>query len=268
MGWFQWVALISILFIAILSGFFPLFRPKRGQQEIVFPLGEAFASGLFLAFSLVIMLPGGSHLLTTVWPDISFPVSSFLALAAMIALLAISHIANRATTKSQIDPAQSGNTMVAIIMTLMIAVPSFLMGTALGVSEPASALLIFIAVVAHKGSAGFALALCLRRSRLSQAQALLVYCLFLFATPIGILVGGEIHHHLQGHTMMVVKGVVLSLAAGVFLFMGTLHELKHAPLLVDCCTPKGFIAMLFGLLLTVGVRLVLGLAHAGHPPHM
>jgi hypothetical protein len=65
--------------------------------------------------------------------------------------------------------------------------------------------------------------------------------------------------------MMVVKATILSLASGVFFYMGTLHEMKHAPLIIHCCTVRGFVTMLVGLGLTALVRLMVGLAHTGHP---
>jgi len=50
-------------------------------------------------------------------------------------------------------------------MTIMIAIPSFFLGTALGMNR-----LAVVAIMAHKGSAGFALALNMARSRLSRGQ--------------------------------------------------------------------------------------------------
>jgi len=105
--------------------------------------------------------------------------------------------------------------------------------------------------------------LALVRSRMSRPQALLVYCVFAFSTPLGIVAGADVRDYLNGDVMLVAKAVVLSMAAGVFLYMATLHELKHAPLIVNCCTRAGFLWMLFGLGLTALVRLILGLAHVG-----
>ena len=45
--------------------------------------------------------------------------------------------------------------------------------------------------------------------------------------------------------------------------MSTLHELKHASLIVDCGRRKGFIVMLCGFLLTAAVRFLLGEVHHG-----
>jgi zinc transporter ZupT len=146
-------------------------------------------------------------------------------------------------------------------MTGMIAVPSFFLGAALGVSDTAAATFIFIAVLAHKGTAGFALALKMVRSTLTRKQTFFFYALFACSTPCGIIVGGEIHQYLVGTPMLIVKGIILSLAAGTFLYMSVLHELRHTPLIVHCNCKRGFVLMLFGFVVTAIVRLLLGEAH-------
>jgi zinc transporter ZupT len=264
MSFLDWFAFFIILIVAFAGGYYPLARPERARQSDGLPLGQAFASGVFLALSLAIMLPSGSHLFATLWPSIHYPIASVFALAAFIVLLALAHIAYdlkimRGETDILSTPA------VPIVMTVMIVIPSFLLGTALGVSGRASALLILVAVLAHKGSAGFALALAMVRSTMTRPQVLALYAFFAVATPVGILVGSDVLDHLAKPTMTLVKALVLSLAAGVFLFMGTLHELRHTPMIRHCCTFRGFVVMIIGLVLTALVRLLLGMAHTGHP---
>ena len=59
------------------------------------------------------------------------------------------------------------------------------------------------------------------------------------------------------------QGVILSSAAGTFLYMSTLHELRRTPLIVDCRTKKGYLLMLLGFVVTALVRLILAEAHHG-----
>jgi zinc transporter 1/2/3 len=260
----DWFAFLIILIVACAGGYYPLFRPDRARQSDGLPLGQAFAAGVFLALSLTIMLPNGFHLFAKLWPTIHYPIASLFALGTFIFLLALAHVAydvkvRRGETDNLSTPA------VPIIMTVMIVIPSFLLGTALGVSGKASTLLILTAVLAHKGSAGFALALAMVRSTMTRPQVFALYVFFALAAPVGILVGSDVHEHLAKPTMVLVKAVVLSLASGVFLFMGTLHELRHTPMIRHCCTLRGFVVMIAGLVLTALVRLILGLAHTGHP---
>lgn len=152
--------------------------------------------------------------------------------------------------------------MVPVILTVMIAIPSFLLGTALGISEGMAAIVILLAILAHKGSAAFALALAMVRSTLTRFTTSVLFAAFACATPLGVIIGADIHEHLSGRTMLVVKGTILSLAGGVFVFMATLHEMEYSPLIVQCRKVKGFAAMLFGLGITALVVLLMGLARS------
>ena len=261
---FQLFSLISILLVAFGGGYYPLFRREEARTGAGFPLGQAFAAGVFLALSLVIMLPNGFHLFGKALPHIKFPLASLPAVGAFVALLAIGH-ALSAQRSSLHDALELTTPVIPVIMTIAIAIPSFLLGTALGVSSELAGVAIFFAIVAHKGSAGFALALAMARSTMTKGQTFALFGLFAFSTPLGILVGADVHDYLTGHAMILVKATILSMASGVFLFMATLHEMKHSPLIVDCCTAKGFVSMMVGLIITVLVRVLLGIAHTGHP---
>ncbi|MEM1060325.1 MAG: ZIP family metal transporter [Verrucomicrobiota bacterium] len=259
---FQILSIVLILGITLAGGALPILR-LRSRQVGGFALGSAFAAGVFLALSLLIMLPNGMHLLQKTLPGWYFPLAPFLSLLAFVFLLMLEHV-TKAPEPEEGDEGQVLTPIVPVVMTVMIAIPSFLLGTALGISDFAEAVIILVAILAHKGSAGFALALAMMRSSLKYGQVIALYLAFALATPLGILLGQELHIYLTGETANLIKGIVLSLAAGVFLFMGTLHEQKHSPLIISCCTPMGFALMLFGLLLTAGVRLLLGLANHMH----
>ena len=262
---FQWVSFASILGIALIAGYFPLFRRDLAMQPKGLPLGQAFTSGVFLGLSQAIMLPNGIHLFSKAYPDIKYHLAAILAIAAFVILLALGQTTGRRIKNSDSAKIETGPA-IPVMMTVMIAIPSFLLGTALGVSSLAAAVMVFVAIIAHKGSAGFALALNMVRSTLTKTQACLLYGIFAFSTPLGILFGSEVHDYLTGHTMLVAKAIVLSLASGLFLYMATLHELKEAPLIIHCRTAKGFAAMLSGFVVTMIAVLILGLAHSHHHP--
>lgn len=207
------------------------------------------------------MLPAGFSLLNKAFPDAIYPTASLIALVIFLTLLALEHMTTHIKESNQAEAVPLSPPMIPIIMTLMIAIPSFFLGAALGVSDTNAAILIFIAIVVHKGSAGFALALKLVRSTLTRTQAYIIFSLFAFATPLGIIVGEDLHRYLTGHILFVVKGTILSLASGTFLYMGTTHEMRHTPIIQDCGSKRGFALMLSGFVLTALVRLIIGEAH-------
>lgn len=255
---FQWICLAAILAVTIAGGYLPLARPAVARQVRGFAMGQAFAAGVFLALSLTMMLPAGLHLLGKALPTVNFPLAALIAAMAFGLLLSLEHYTTRLAGD---DPQAPSNPVIPVIMTVMIALPSFLLGAALGVSESRAAVMIAVAIMVHKGSAAFALALKMVRSTMRRPSVLILFALFALATPVGILVGEDLHRLLTGRTMWLVKGSILSLAAGVFLYMSTLHDLKNTPLIVDCRTVRGFSWMAAGFLLTALVRLLIGEAH-------
>ena len=188
-------------------------------------------------------------MLSHAFADIDYPIASIIVISAFLFLLAIEHI----TTHLNVSTINTSNHLttpsIPIIMTVMIAIPSFFLGTALGVSETFAAVFIWVAIAAHKSSTAFALALKMVRSTLSKKKTILIFSLFAFSTPLGIIVGQDIHRIFSQNTMIIIKGTVLSLAAGTFLYMSTLHELGEAPLIKQCGKKKGFIIMLAGFYL-------------------
>jgi zinc transporter ZupT len=261
---FQGFCLIFILLVAFAGGYWPLFRSERIRKEKGLPLGQAFTAGVFLALSLVIMLPNAFHLLKRAGAGTGFPWPAVASIAAFVTLLGIAQVIGSQGRK---NGAAKGLTpsVIPVIMTISIAIPSFLLGTALGVSDQLSGIAIFMAIVAHKGSAAFALALSMVKTSMKRSHSLLLFGLFAISTPLGILLGAEVHQYFAGYLMMMAKALILSMASGVFLFMATLSDMESAPLIVDCATLKGFSAMLAGLIITIIVRFLLGVAHTGHP---
>lgn len=256
-------ALFSILIIllATVAGALKPLRDQRADSK-AYPLGESFAAGVFLGLGLAMMLPASFHLFERALPDVNQPIASLIAISSLLILLGLSHFVRHLEQDSQEMEASGGNPSVPIIMTVMIAVPSFFMGAALGVSETRQAVLILIAILLHKSSAAFALALKLTDSSLGLNRSRAVFALFALSTPVGILVGGGVAGQIDGHDLLLARATVLAMAAGTFLFMGTLNDLQSAPLIQRCRHWRSFIAMVAGLGVTVCARLLIGDAHS------
>lgn len=260
---FQLFSIACILTVTIAGGWLPLAHPKRAISDEGFPLGKPFACGVFLALSLVMMLPSALHLLGKAYPDAPLPLPPVVAAATFLMLLFMEHREQELAAKGKRPDAQT-SPAIPVIMTIMIAIPSFLLGTALGVSGTVQAVMVFAAIMAHKGTAGFALAIKMVRSTLSRGQILALYAFFACSTPMGIVAGHGARGFLTAHEMLEIKGIILSAASGVFLYMSTMHGLHDTPLLTHCRRHRGFFAMVAGFVLTLGVRLMMGEAHNLH----
>ena len=257
---FAFFSIVVILIAALAGGLKPL--KNRSSNRQAYPLGESFAAGVFLALGLAMMLPTSFHLFERALPDVNEPIASLIAIASLLVLLALSHIARHAEQDFEGRHDSGGNPSVPIIMTVMIAIPSFFMGTALGVSGTQEAFLILVAILLHKTSAAFALALKLTDSSLGPVRARIVFGLFALSTPVGILVGGSLAGQMSSQRLLLARATVLAMAAGTFLFMGTLNDLQSSPLINRCRHWRGFLAMMCGLAVTVCARLLLGDAHS------
>lgn len=260
---FEWICLLSILTATFAGGWYPLLHRKTEPGLLEFPLGEAFTAGVFIALALTLMLPSSSHLLGKAFAGLDYPLSSVVASVSFLGLLALEHRIDhlQQSFSDTVAAKMPFPAVIPVVMTIMIAVPSFFLGTALGVSTTEAAIFIFVAIIMHKSSAAFALALKMVRSTMTHKQAWLTFCLFALSTPTGIIVGEEIHNLLGSQIMVIVKGIILGMAAGTFLYMATIHEFQRAPLITKCNTRLGFATMLSGFVLTALVRFLIGEAH-------
>lgn len=208
------------------------------------------------------MLPAAFSLFRRELPHTEYPVASIIAIGAFLVLLAVEHLTNHLIDDSQpVGSEGSPPAIIPVTLTAMIAMPSFFLGASLGMSDRFSGFLIFIAVVLHKGTAAFALALTMVRSTLTRVQCICLLMCFALTTPVGILAGGLASEYMSGEVLLI-KAIVLSLGAGTFLYMGTLHELRRTPLIKHCGKLSCFLWMLLGLLITGMVRWIIGEAHS------
>lgn len=86
--------------------------------------------------------------------------------------------------------------------------------------------MLFIAIIAHKGSESFALCITLLRHQVPFKRIITIILFFAFMTPIGILFGAGLNDVMLGEHSQLVKAVFNSFAAGTFLYISTLHHIR------------------------------------------
>ncbi len=256
---FQWISFSIILMVSLVGGAYPLLKANETIMEHDFPRGKAFTSGVFLALSLSVMLPGAFSLWDKFLSHKAYPIATYIAIGVFILLLALEHRLDHLKQEKETD-----SIIIPIIMTIMIGICSFLLGTALGISDTFAAIMIFLAIIAHKGSASFALALTMVKSKMTRQQVYIAFLCFAFATPLGIILGSFVHQYLTGQSALIFKAVIMSMASGVFLYLATTHGLRHTPFVKNCSNNTNFIIMLFGLFITIAVSVLLSYAKYAH----
>lgn len=235
---YKLLAALLILVITIIAGMIPFLKKHIAKMSTDFPIGEAFACGVFLGAGLLHMLGDAAD--DFIQLGYHYPFAFLLAGAMFLALLLLEHV-----SQELFQHRGEHSKSFAIIAVLMLAVHSFLEGSALGLSDNITLIVILIAIVAHKWAASFAIAIQLNKSSLPLTPAILWFSLFAVMTPMGTLFGSQITTH--AHALLV--PIFTSLAAGTFIYLGTLHGLGRAVMIKRCCNLQHFSFVILGFVL-------------------
>lgn len=242
------LAALVLLLIAALAGYYPYRRKQLScANHAELPSAEAFAAGVFLGAGLL-------HMLSTATTQFAalgyhYPWASLIAGLLFLILLGFEHAHHAYYAHKH----NSGKLFALLAMTLL-SIHSLLEGTALGLS--ANVLLagmIFFAIFAHKWAAGFALAIQMNKSSLTTWVSLALFAIFALMTPIGVLLGDWIHNHSPSNSLL--TPIFTALAAGTFLYLGTLHGLKQSILVHTGCRRKHLLWVLAGFVIMAVVAI-------------
>jgi len=249
-------AIIIVFLIGLLCGLLPLIKRDKLQHHKNLSYFESFATGVFLAVGLVHMLPKAISIYSAAFPTMHYPLAALIAGVVFLIMLLLEHIAINVERRTQ---SMTASNSIQFVMLGIFAVHSLLMGITLGVSPNlAAGIIVFIAIMAHKGSASFALAVNLGKSQLSNAASITGFSFFLISTPLGIIIGEDLQHYLTGISADIVKATFFSIGAGMFTYMGTLHDLRRIPMVEHCCNLREYFIMLTGFAIMAVVPVLLG----------
>jgi len=227
--------LLAILAVGAAGAVLPLMRRGSAQNERILGWGNSFAAGVFLAAGLVHMLPDADEIWTGLGWD--YPMAFALAGFAFAFMLLVEHVLLPEQAHQEVH-APSGerfariaehhhDALSAYAVLTALSIHSLLAGVALGAQPDLSrALVISLAIIAHKSAAGFALGVSLARSPLPTKQSWRLVALFAVATPVGGLVGALVGEILDGRLAANFEAVFLSIAAGTFIYVATFDILR------------------------------------------
>ena len=227
---------VAILVAAWIGGIGPLARGASATNPRFLSWGNAFAAGIFLSIGFVHMLSDAVAQFHDMGesPTLVF----FLAAVAFVFMLLLEHVllpsgahehlhAEAGTAHAGFETAQGWNRLYPYALIAALSIHSIFAGIALGVQENvASTLLIFIAIVAHKATASFALSVSLVRQGAPRYQTLRLIVFFSVMTPLGIAMGDGIHEVLSGESARAMSAVVVALAAGTFIYIAALDLIR------------------------------------------
>lgn len=215
---FRIVAIVAIFLTGLGGGLLPLWVGYTPRTQRFFSLGNALSAGIFLSAGLIHMLPDAEANLRGVLGE--FPVASLIAVIGFFIVLLVERVVARG--EAEAGEVKRG-AVYAYILALVLSVHSLIAGTALGAEQTTTGMLvIFVAIIAHKGSAAFALGVSMVRGGIPTARIPRTIAVFASMTPAGIVLGAILASLLSGHAALLFEGVFDALAAGTFIYVAVL----------------------------------------------
>lgn len=237
----QWqvISLVAILVVSIAGGVYPFVQRARDRLSDNFQTCEALASGTFLGAGLIHMLSDSAADFSA--SGVGYPIPFVLCGVTFLLLLFLEHVGR----EIYCHDSDNRHPLFAILAVVMLSLHSFLAGTALGLSQHLSLVLIILfAILAHKWAASFSLAVHLVKSRLSFRVSMVLFIAFVMMVPLGIVFAHLLTPILGDNPL--IQPSFTAMAAGTFLYLGTLHGLSRSVMVKQCCDLWHFFYVLLG----------------------
>lgn len=202
--------------------------------------GDSFAAGVLTAAGLVHLLSSGATAFHTLDPGSKFPVAFVLAGAGFLLTLLFEAViladpdpscpALRSASERSSHDQQHLTTdrgPVVFVLLCVLSIHSVIVGITLGVqSSPSNALIVLIAILAHKSVAGFALGVSYCRAGCSLRGTARIAAVFSIMAPLGILAGTTIETLVSFGWRQLFEAIFDSVGAGTFLYIATLDIIR------------------------------------------
>lgn len=247
------LAILAIFLVSIATAIYPLKKLKI-KHEIdhaeSFELGEALASGIFLGVAFFHMLPAAINTFQHLFVDIHYPIAEAICLGGFSILLFLERLSlSRGTFQSP--------NIVPYMLAFILIIHSLTEGAALGISGTGSeAIMLFIAIIAHKSSDSFVLCMILMRYHFPFWRIMTIITIFSLMTPLGVGLGifFNLYHPVLGGQLA--EAIFEAFAAGTFLYIATLHHLRFHQRIEEAQSLLEFSCLMMGLVIMGMVALV------------
>ncbi|MCH2149299.1 MAG: ZIP family metal transporter, partial [Phycisphaerales bacterium] len=112
------------------------------------------------------------------------------------------------------------------LLLVTLSIHSLIAGVTLGISSAAGAGVLLVAIIAHKGAAGFALGSTFREAAVPPRTRIPALLVFVGSTPLGVILGG-LAIELLGQGSGAAEAWFKAVAAGTFLYIATLDIVRE-----------------------------------------
>lgn len=213
------IAALLIFFAGLATAIYPLKKKQTDGHADSFELGEALASGIFLGAAFFHMLPEAIKLFGQISTS-TYPIPEAICLGGFLLMLSLERL-------SLTSAAKHSRMSIPYILATILIIHALTEGAALGISAtlPETAL-IFIAILAHKGSESFALCVTMLRHHLPLRHIISIILFFSLMTPFGIAIGMMLYDITFVDHGKLITACFDAFAAGTFLYISTLHHIR------------------------------------------
>jgi len=224
--WFKVLTILIIFAAALFAGSAPtrMRVSEKGERQLIW--GNAFSGGIFLGAGLLHMLPDARVNFAVYAGDVDFPVPALLCGAGFLLVLLLEKAALGGS--HDVGEMSEGRPASPFLLCLILSTHSIIAGTSLGLEATlVSATAIFIAIIAHKGAASFALGVSLRESKFPSYRHMVIICFFSAMTPLGVILGTSFSAAFSSTTSAGIEALFDSLAAGTFLYVAVVDIIEN-----------------------------------------
>lgn len=237
---FKVLAAAIILVVTLICCIAPIRNWWKYAHSHSIALAEAFGGGIFLGVALFHMLPDATRDFHHILGQTHYPYANLLCAGGFMLLLGLENIILRFH--------QHHHNPIPYLLTAVLSVHALIEGGALGISGTlADTLLVFVAIMVHKGSESLALAAQLARKSILPKHAIMIFLFFSTMTPLGVLAANFLTDSTQELHYPLLAPIFNAVAAGTFLYIATLHKIHHQHIHEDLGNLKEFLAMTLGL---------------------
>ncbi len=238
---------IAILAISLVGGVLPFLRDWTSVQLHLF---TGFSAGVFISASLLTMIPEAVS--TSNAKD-----ALTMVLLAFIVVLFIERVIlyqHRDTYKEEEEECEHDHlitsTTAFVGLSVHAAVDGFLLGAA-AYEDPAIGIIVFLAILAHKGIEVFSLSTTFRLAGFNWKRGLTWVLVFALISPVAAWISIPFIQFLG----TIELGIPLALAGGTFLYVG-IYDLLPEAFHLEEKRYSAYLAVILGILTMYLIGLV------------
>jgi zinc transporter ZupT len=217
---YKGIAALLIFLTSLATVIHPLRKRSMSKQLESIELGEALASGIFLGAAFFHMLPDAIKTFVRFDNALIYPIPEMICVGGFLLLVFLERL-------SLVNASSRSKHSIPYLLAIILVIHAIIEGAALGIgSHFSETIMLFIAILAHKGSESFALCVTMLRHELPFRRIMFMIFLFACMTPCGIALGTIINEFAFAKNGELVAAIFNAFAAGTFLYISTLHHIR------------------------------------------